>query len=102
MSGSVVGMVVFQLNAMLMMKFGESVPQNVNFAIQAPIITNFLSVRGVTSKIQYSGDSIRSEMPPSAVAEVSKKFTVQIFCKGVSKTSSSSIDNQTLSGWTAH
>jgi hypothetical protein len=102
MSGSVVGIVVFQLNAMLMMKVGESVPQNVNFAIQTPIITNFLSVRGVTPKIGYPGNSLRSEMPPPDVAEVAKKFTVQIYCKGVSRTSSRSVDNLALSGWTAH
>ena len=46
MSGNVVGMLVSQLNAMLIMNFDGSIPQNVNFAIQTPIITNFLAVRG--------------------------------------------------------
>ena len=41
MSGNVIGVVVAQLNAITMMQAG-SVPQNVNFAIQAPIVMNFL------------------------------------------------------------
>ena len=48
MSGAVVGVVVAQLSAVNMMKAGNSVPQNVNFAIQAPIVTNFLFIKGVT------------------------------------------------------
>jgi hypothetical protein len=40
-SGNVIGVVVAQLNAITMMQAG-SVPQNVNFAIQAPIVMNFL------------------------------------------------------------
>ena len=38
MSGAAVGVVVAQLSAVNMMKAGNSVPQNVNFAIQAPIV----------------------------------------------------------------
>jgi hypothetical protein len=41
MSGSVVGIVVAQLNALAVMQADNSVPQNVNFAIQAPIVINF-------------------------------------------------------------
>jgi S1-C subfamily serine protease len=102
MSGSIVGIVVSQLDAMLMMKVGESVPQNVNFAIQTPIVTNFLSVRGVTPKLRYPGDSLRSDMAPPAVAEIAKKFTVQIYCKGTPKSLSSTVDGRALSGWSAH
>src|SRR5262249_60981697 len=41
MSGSVVGVVVAQLNAV-----AKSIPQNVNFAIQPSFVMNFLSVKG--------------------------------------------------------
>jgi serine protease Do len=46
MSASVVGVVVAQLNALLVMQADQSVPQNVNFAIQAAIVINFLAVKG--------------------------------------------------------
>src|SRR5215813_9317194 len=45
MSGSVVGVVVAQLNAI-----AKSVPQNVNFAIQPSFVMNFLSVKGAPPK----------------------------------------------------
>jgi hypothetical protein len=45
MSGSVVGVVVAQLNAV-----ARSVPQNVNFAIQPSFVMNFLSVKGTPPK----------------------------------------------------
>ena len=61
MSGNVIGVVVAQLNAITMMQAG-SVPQNVNFAIQAPIVMNFLSVKGVTPKLAASGST--KALPP--------------------------------------
>jgi serine protease Do len=45
MSGSVVGVVDAQLDALTMMNAGNSVPQNVNFAVQALITINFLSAK---------------------------------------------------------
>jgi S1-C subfamily serine protease len=78
MSGAVVGVVVSQLSAVNMMKAGDGVPQNVNFAIQAPIVTNFLSIKGVTPKLNSVAPQTLS---PSDVADVAKKFTVQIYCE---------------------
>jgi hypothetical protein len=63
-----------------------SVPQNVNFAIQAPIVFNFLSTRDVTPKLD-STDAHR-EMPWSDVADLAKKFTVQVYCEAASATTS--------------
>lgn len=48
MYGSVVGVLEFQLNALTMLKATNDVPQNVNFAIQTPIVVNFLNIKGVT------------------------------------------------------
>jgi len=81
MSGSVVGVVVAQLNALLVMQADQSVPQNVNFAIQAPIVINFLAVKGVTPKLESS--SVGRTISPSDVADLAKQVTVQVSCQGV-------------------
>jgi hypothetical protein len=78
-SGNVVGVVVGQLNAVVMMEALGSVPQNVNFAIQAPIVVNFLSTKDVAPKLD-SSDTHR-ELPWSDVADIAKKFTVQVHCE---------------------
>ena len=70
MSGGVVGVVVAQL----------AVGQNVNFAIQPSIVMNFLSVKGVTPKYNTSG----AQKPKYEVCDIAKKFTIQIYCKGIS------------------
>ena len=69
MSGSAVGVVVAQL----------SVLQNVNFAIQPAIVMNFLEVKDVTPKL----DTPKAPRSPSEVADIAKKFTVQVYCQGV-------------------
>jgi serine protease Do len=61
MSGSVVGVVVAQLNAI-----AKSVPQNVNFAIQPSFVMNFLSVKGAPPK--YSSTT-GTRKPPHEVCD---------------------------------
>ena len=78
MSGSVVGVVVAQLNAI-----AKSVPQNVNFAIQPSFVMNFLSVKGATPK--YSSMT-GTRKPPHEVCDIAKKFTIQVYCQGISPT----------------
>jgi len=91
MSGRVIGVIVAQLNAI-----GKSVPQNVNFAIQPSMVINFLSVKGVTPNLDNS--STGAQRPPSEVADMAKKFTVQIYCKGVAlKTATGTAGTLTLS-----
>jgi serine protease Do len=75
MSGSVVGVVVARLN------LAKSNPQNVNFAIQPSFVMNFLSVKGVSPK--YTS-STGAQKPPSEVADIAKKFTIQVYCQGIS------------------
>ena len=77
MSGRVVGVVVAQLNAI-----AKSVPQNVNFAIQPPIVLNFLPVKGVTP--EWGTSSTDAQRAASEVADIAKKFTVQVYCQGIS------------------
>jgi S1-C subfamily serine protease len=87
-SGRVVGVVVAQLNALP--------NQNVNFAIQSPIVINFLSAKDVTPNLDNS--STGAQRPPSEVADMAKKFTVQIYCKGVApKTATGTAGSLTLS-----
>ncbi len=93
MSGNVVGVVVGQLDALQMMQAAKSVPQNINFAIQAPIIANFLSAKGVAPKVGTQGPIL----PPSDVADIAKKFTVQVYCKGTSPKAAAGSRNPGLS-----
>ena len=76
MSGSVVGVVVAQLGTL-----PKSVPQNVNFAIQPSFVMNFLSVKGGTLK--YSS-STGTRKPPHEGCAIAKKFTIQVYCQGIS------------------
>jgi serine protease Do len=77
MSGSVVGVVVAQLSAL-----PKSVPQNVNFAIQPSMVINFLEVKGVTPKLDASSNG--AQRPSSEVCEIAKKFTIRVYCQGIS------------------
>jgi serine protease Do len=80
MSGRVIGVVVSQLR----MQTDRSIPQNVNFAIQSSIVINFLAIKGVTPNVDNSSAS--AQRPPSEViADMAKKFTVQIYCQGVAR-----------------
>lgn len=86
MSGSVIGVVVSQLNALAVMQVDNSVPQNVNFAIQVPMVINFLSVKGVTPKLDTSQHGTQT-LSTADVADIVKQFTVQIFCETGSSSS---------------
>ena len=83
MSGNVVGIVDAQLDALAVMKADKSLPQNVNFAIKAPIVANFLAVKGV-AVTPKTDTAINPTLQPSDVAGVAQKFTVQIYCSGTS------------------
>lgn len=86
MSGNVVGVVVGQLNSLAMMQQGNSVPQDINFAIQVPIVLNFLFVKGLTPKL-VSAPSGKT-LTPVELADMAKQFTIQVYCqRGPSRTS---------------
>jgi S1-C subfamily serine protease len=82
MSGNVVGVVDAQLNALAMMQANNSLPQNVNFAIQVPIVINFLSVKGVSPPLETS--NAPGTLTTSDVAGLAKQFTVQVYCEAIS------------------
>jgi serine protease Do len=93
MSGNILGVVVSRL----MIEGGDSTPQNVNFAIQASMVTNFLSIKGISPKVSDLAE--KRDLAPSEVADVAKKFTVQIFCQGVGRFSSRGTNNPALSSF---
>jgi serine protease Do len=76
MSGSVIGVMEAELRATAMIAATDAVPQGVNFAIQSPIVLNFLNVKGV--KPILANDTER--LDPTDVAEIAKRFTVQVLC----------------------
>jgi serine protease Do len=82
MSGNIVGVVVAQLNALAVMQAASSIPQNVNFAIQVPIVINFLSIKGVAPRLETAAPV--QGAAPTDVADRAKQFTVQIYCEGAS------------------
>jgi hypothetical protein len=77
MSGSVVGVIERQLNALLMIQATSDIPQNVNFAIQTPIVINFLSVKGISPTLADKG---HKNLDPAEVADLAKAFTIQVAC----------------------
>jgi hypothetical protein len=78
MSGNVVGVVVAQLNALAVMQADNSVPQNVNFAIQASIVTTFLSVKGLTPKLERTDAS--QPLPPTDIADKARTYLKIVSC----------------------
>jgi S1-C subfamily serine protease len=82
MSGSVIGIVESQLSGLA---DDNSIPQNVNFAIQASIVINFLSIKGVNPKIDTSTER---KLTPPDVADLAKQFTIQIYCDATSRKTS--------------
>jgi hypothetical protein len=75
-SGNVIGVVVSGLSAAYFLKANECIPQDVNFAIKAPAVLNFLHANG----IEPSATSSAQPQSWSDVAEFAKPFTVLIEC----------------------
>ena len=76
-SGNVVGVVEGKLNAITVFKVTDDLPQNVNFAIKANVVTNFLDANSVP----YTRGSLGSpalQLPE--IAERAKALSVTIEC----------------------
>ena len=78
MSGNVIGVMEGQLNALLVIRATSDIPQNVNFAIQTPIVVNFLSIKGVAPTF---ADKPRKNLDSAEVADLAKAFTIQVACR---------------------
>lgn len=76
-SGRVIGIVSSSLNGVAFATFTGVLPQNVNFALKAAMLRNFLD----TNQVDYAEAATGEEMAPGAVGERARKFTVRIECR---------------------
>jgi len=75
MEGQVVGVASSGLNKLFMLEQTEYIPENVNFAVAAPTLINFLKANGVTS----SNKSFRIKNSKQ-LAKIGRPSTLQLFC----------------------
>jgi hypothetical protein len=76
-SGNVVGVVEGKLNAITVATVTNDMAQNVNFAIKANVVTNFLDANSVA---YTSGSLASTALPASEIAEHAKSLAVMIEC----------------------
>jgi TPR repeat protein len=74
--GNVIGVVSGQLNPKLVAQALGTIPQNVNFAIKASVVRNFLDANGV----DYRTTTETHEMKTADAGDRAKKFTLFIEC----------------------
>lgn len=75
MEGQVVGVASSGLNKLYMLEQAEYIPENVNFAVAAPTLTNFLKANGVITKNRTYRIKNTKEL-----AKVGRPATLQLFC----------------------
>ena len=75
MEGQVVGVASSGLNKLYMLEQSEYIPENVNFAVAAPTLSNFLKANGVkvdTKKFEVNNTK--------ELARIGRPATLQLFC----------------------
>ena len=80
-AGQVIGVVKAKLDAMKAAKAIGDIPQNVNFAISAPILIDFL----VRQRVGFGNGSVNPTTAPidtAQVAELAQGFTFRVECGG--------------------
>jgi S1-C subfamily serine protease len=75
-SGSVIGVVTSKLDAVKTAIVIGDIPQNVNFAIKATVVMNFLDANNV----RYETTTAKKEIPITDIGEKAKGFTFLIEC----------------------
>jgi len=75
-NGSIVGVVISQLNKMKFAKMSGSIPENVNFGIKASTVRQFLTSSGLPTK--WSDKS--KPMSTKHLAKIAKRQTVMVVC----------------------
>jgi len=84
LQGRVVGIVVGKLDALEVASVTGDIPQNVNFAIKAGVVRNFLRVSGVASGAVYTIEEVSGDEPQelsvAAVGAQAREFTVLVEC----------------------
>jgi hypothetical protein len=77
-NGNLVGVVSAKLNALrVMVATNGDIPENVNFAIKASIVTSFMEANGVT----YTTGGATQPIPPADLADQAKAMSVFIECR---------------------
>lgn len=74
--GHVIGVVSSMLNGLALAVVSGALPQNVNFAIKAAIVRNFLD----TQNIDYAVAASAHELSPGDIGDLARKFTVRVEC----------------------
>ena len=75
MEGQVVGVASSGLNKLYMLEQSEYIPENVNFAVAAPTLSNFLKANGVKVNNQKFKINNTKEL-----ARIGRPATLQLFC----------------------
>ena len=74
--GNVVGVVVAKLNALRVAAVTADIPQNVNFAIKASVLADFLAAHGIT----FTPGTLTKPLPQPAIAMAAKNITIAVEC----------------------
>ena len=75
-NGNVVGVVSGKLNAMKVAELNRDMPQNVNFAIRAGTLINFLE----SNRVSYKSNFSTAQMQPADFADYARAMSAQIIC----------------------
>jgi hypothetical protein len=77
-NGNLVGVVTAKLNALnVMVATKGDIPQNVNFAIKASVVANFLQSNG----IKYDLGTSTQQIQPADIADHAKEMSVFVECR---------------------
>jgi TPR repeat protein/S1-C subfamily serine protease len=84
LQGRVVGVVVGKLDALQVASVTGDIPQNVNFAIKAGVVRNFLQAGGVAERRTVSVEEVYGEEPrelsPAVIGAQAREFTALLEC----------------------
>lgn len=75
-SGHVVGVIVSKLNSKLVLKYLNDIPQNINFAIKAKYIKQFLYRQNISFNQKVSNEKIEV----TEISQIAQNYTVEINC----------------------
>lgn len=75
-NGNVVGVVTSKINALRVAAITGDIPQNVNFAIKASVVSNFLETNGLTFEHSANGKA----MDVADIGERAKAYTFMLTC----------------------
>jgi S1-C subfamily serine protease len=76
MSGEVIGVVTYKLDALVTMKATGDIPQNVNFALKASVLRLFLD----SHSIPYSISNPPAALAAAEVGDITEQFTGVVAC----------------------